>query len=52
MLYYLFQFTEKILHIPGGRLFQYISFRAGLAVILSLIISMLVGGFIIRKLRK
>jgi len=52
MLYYLFQFTEKILHIPGGRLFQYISFRAGLAIILSLIISMIFGSAIIRKLRK
>lgn len=52
MLYYLFQFTEKILHLPGGRLFQYISFRAALAIILSLLISMVFGGSIIRKLRK
>jgi len=52
MLYYLFQFTEKIFHLPGGRLFQYISFRAGLAIILSLIISMVLGDRIIRFLRK
>lgn len=52
MLYYLFQFTEKLFHLPGGRLFQYISFRAGLAILLSLIISMVFGGRIIRFLRK
>ncbi|MBK6544051.1 MAG: phospho-N-acetylmuramoyl-pentapeptide-transferase [Saprospiraceae bacterium] len=52
MLYYLFQFTEKLFHLPGGRLFQYISFRAGLAIILSLIISMVFGDRIIRYLKK
>jgi phospho-N-acetylmuramoyl-pentapeptide-transferase len=39
-------------HLPGGRLFQYISFRAGLAILLSLIISMLFGNRIIRFLKK
>lgn len=52
MLYYLFQFTEKLFHLPGGRLFQYISFRAGLAILLSLIISMIFGDRIIRFLKK
>jgi phospho-N-acetylmuramoyl-pentapeptide-transferase len=52
MLYYLFQFTEKLFHLPGGRLFQYISFRAGLAILLSLIISMIFGGRIIRFLKR
>ncbi|MDQ3141330.1 MAG: phospho-N-acetylmuramoyl-pentapeptide-transferase [Bacteroidota bacterium] len=52
MLYYLFQFTEKLFHLPGGRLFQYISFRAALAVIISLIISMLFGNRIIRSLKR
>ncbi len=52
MLYYLFQFTEKIFHLPGGRLFQYISFRAGLAILLSLFISMIMGGTLIRKLKR
>ncbi len=37
---------------PGAGLFQYISFRAGVAVILSLIISMLFGGRIIRFLHR
>ncbi len=52
MLYYLFQFTEKIFHLPGGRLFQYISFRAGLAILLSLFISMIMGGTLIRRLKR
>jgi phospho-N-acetylmuramoyl-pentapeptide-transferase len=52
MLYYLFQFTEKLFHLPGGRLFNYISFRAGLAIIISLIITMLFGERIIRSLKR
>jgi len=52
MLYYLFQFIEKIFHLPGGRLFNYISFRAGLAVIISLVITMWLGNRIIRFLKK
>ncbi len=39
-------------HIAGAGLFQYISFRAGVAVILSLIISMIFGGRIIKKLQR
>lgn len=39
-------------HIRGAGLFQYISFRAGVAVILSLIISMVFGGRIINSLRR
>ncbi len=52
MLYYLFQFTEKLYHLPGGRLFQYISFRAALAVIISLIITMIFGKRIISVLKR
>ncbi|MBK8504259.1 MAG: phospho-N-acetylmuramoyl-pentapeptide-transferase [Saprospiraceae bacterium] len=52
MLYYLFKFLEDQYDIPGAGLFQYISFRAGLAIILSLIISILLGGRIIRYLQK
>ncbi|MDX1943569.1 MAG: phospho-N-acetylmuramoyl-pentapeptide-transferase [Saprospiraceae bacterium] len=39
-------------HIRGSGLFNYISFRAGVAVILSLIISMIFGGRIINGLRR
>jgi phospho-N-acetylmuramoyl-pentapeptide-transferase len=52
MLISLVEWLEKAFgHIPGAGLFQYITFRAGIAVILSLIISMLLGGRIIRWLR-
>lgn len=52
MLYYLFQFIEKLFHFPGGRLFNYISFRAGLAIIISLVITMWFGARIIRSLKR
>lgn len=51
MLYYLFQYLHS-LKIPGTGVFQYISFRAGMAVILSLIISAVFGKKIIEILRK
>lgn len=51
MLYYLFEYLHQ-LKIPGTGVFQYISFRAGMAVILSLIISAVLGGRIIQYLRK
>ncbi|MCI5080056.1 MAG: phospho-N-acetylmuramoyl-pentapeptide-transferase [Saprospiraceae bacterium] len=52
MLIYLFEWLEGILGDDPARLMQYISFRAGVAVILSLIISMLFGGRIIRYLQR
>lgn len=52
MLYHLFDLLQEKYDIPGAGLFQYISFRAGLAIILSLVISMLLGGKIIKFLRK
>ncbi len=42
MLYYLFEYLDKI-GIPGAGVFQYISFRAAMAIIASLIVSLLVG---------
>lgn len=51
MLYYFFQYLHS-LKIPGTGVFQYISFRAGMAVILSLIISAVFGKKIIEILRK
>ena len=50
MLYYLFQYLET-LHIPGSRLFDYISFRSGIALILSLFIATIIGRRIIDKLQ-
>ncbi|MBU2651631.1 MAG: phospho-N-acetylmuramoyl-pentapeptide-transferase [Bacteroidetes bacterium] len=43
MLYYLFDYLEKCCNFPGAGVFQYISFRAAMAVIFSLIISMFFG---------
>jgi len=51
MLYYLFEFLHKY-NFPGSGLFQYISFRAGLAIIFSLIISIVYGKRLIRFLQK
>ncbi|MEG2666790.1 MAG: phospho-N-acetylmuramoyl-pentapeptide-transferase, partial [Bacteroidales bacterium] len=52
MLYYLFRYLDKGLDIPGTGVFQYLSFRAALAVVLSLLISMVWGKYLIRFLRK
>ncbi len=51
MLYYLFDWLNRI-DFPGAGVFYYISFRAAMAVITSLLISLLVGKRIINYLRK
>ncbi len=51
MFYYLFQYLEK-LDVPGAGVYQYISFRSAMAVITSLVISMLFGRRIIEALRR
>ncbi len=52
MLYYLFEYLDKQLDIPGTGVFQYITFRSGLAIILSLLISTVFGKKIINFLRR
>ena len=52
MLYYLFEYLDINYNFPGAGVFQYISFRAALAVVFSLIISVLFGKKIIRLLQK
>jgi phospho-N-acetylmuramoyl-pentapeptide-transferase len=52
MFYYLFDYLHKHYDIPGSGIFQYISFRAGLSIITSLIISMIIGKRIIKYLHK
>ncbi|KUK56693.1 MAG: Phospho-N-acetylmuramoyl-pentapeptide-transferase, partial [Bacteroidetes bacterium 38_7] len=52
MLYYLFTYLDRAFDFPGAGLFQYISFRAASAVILSLAITMILGGRIIRYLKE
>jgi len=50
MLYYLFTYLHEAYDLPGAGVFQYISFRAAMAVIVSLLISMIFGKSIIRIL--
>ena len=51
MLYYLFDYLDK-LDLPGAGVFQYISFRAGMAAFLSLLITITFGKNLINFLRK
>ncbi len=52
MLYYLFEYLEKHYEIPGAGLFQYITFRAALAIIFSLLFSTIFGKKIISYLQR
>lgn len=52
MLYYLIDYIDKQFSLPGARLFQYISFRAGAAALLSLLITITFGTKLIGYLRK
>ena len=52
MLYYLFEYLEKQYQFPGASLFGFITFRAAVAIILSLLISTIYGKQIIRFLQK
>jgi len=51
MLYYLFNYLNKNYSIPGGGVFQYITFRTAMAVIVSLIITTVYGRRLIDYLR-
>jgi len=52
MLYYLFEYLEKQYQLPGASLFGFISFRAAVSIILSLLISTIFGKRIIKFLQK
>lgn len=52
MLYYLFEYLDRRYDIPGAGLFQYLSFRSAVAIILSLIIATFFGKRIIRFLKR
>jgi len=52
MFYYIFNYLENHYRIPGGHLFQFISFRTAMAFIGSLVISLILGKRIIRFLQK
>jgi phospho-N-acetylmuramoyl-pentapeptide-transferase len=52
MFYYLFDFLDKQFDFPGAGVFQYISFRAAMALIVSLLISLVFGKRIIDLLHR
>ena len=52
MLYYLFEYLEKEFQLPGAGLFQFISFRASIAIIFSLLVSLIFGKRIIQLLNR
>ncbi len=52
MLYYLFEYLESQFSFPGASVFQFITFRAALAFIFSLLFSTIFGKRIINYLRK
>jgi phospho-N-acetylmuramoyl-pentapeptide-transferase len=51
MLYYLFSYLNKNYNIPGAGVFQYITFRMAMAVIVSLLITTVYGRRLIDYLR-
>lgn len=51
MLYYLFNYLER-LNFPGARMFNYITFRASIAIILALIVSVWFGNWFIKYLKR
>jgi phospho-N-acetylmuramoyl-pentapeptide-transferase len=52
MLYYLFEYLDKTMDIPGTGVFQYITFRSALAFMLSLLLSTIYGKRVVGFLRK
>ena len=52
MLYYLFEYLEQEFQFPGASLFQFISFRASIAIIFSLLVSLIFGRQIIQLLQR
>ena len=51
MLYYISQYLDRFFDIPGARLMTYITFRSGMALILSLFIATVIGRRIIDRLQ-
>ena len=52
MLYHFFNYINQNFDFPGSGLFQFISFRAGMALITSLVITLIFGGKLIKFLQK
>ncbi|SFP99487.1 phospho-N-acetylmuramoyl-pentapeptide-transferase [Hymenobacter arizonensis] len=52
MLYYLFRYLNEHYNLPGIGVFQYTTFRAGLAVVISLLIALTFGHRLIKILQR
>lgn len=52
MLYYLFNYLDREFDLPGAGVFEFISFRAGMATLLSLVITITFGRQLIAMLRR
>jgi phospho-N-acetylmuramoyl-pentapeptide-transferase len=52
MLYYLFDYLDREFDLIGAQVFQFISFRAGMAAFLSLLVTIVFGKSLIERLRK
>ena len=52
MLYYLFEYLEQQYQFPGATLFQFLTFRAAMAVLLSLVLATVYGKRIIKLLKR
>lgn len=52
MLYYLFSYLQTEFDLAGSGLFQFLTFRAAISVLISLVISLLLGGKFIRLLQR
>lgn len=50
MLYYLFDYLDRVYDLPGAGVFRFLSFRAAMAIITSLVITLFLGKRIIRLL--
>lgn len=51
MFYYLFNYLEQY-NVPGARLFDYVTFRTGVAFVLAMLIAIVIGRRIIDRLQK
>ena len=52
MLYELFVYLDRLDLIPGAGLYRFLTFRAAMAVVVSLIVSVGTGGYIIKRLKR
>ena len=52
MLYYLFDWLDRAFNFPGAGVFQYISFRAGMSAIISLLMMLLLGKPFVKMMKR